>query len=465
MKLKRDKLIISSIIFSTIFLILTLYSAFYPQEWNYGIFHLRYFSISTVVTFIAFGFFFMFKPINNQISFYIDKISVILNDKNISKTAISLALFFFILFIKFKTNIIYGDGGDIISSFLEGSILMTSPLTYILFQKADILGSFLGINHYNIIVFISAFSGVVFVYFTILLSKELFKDIKKRFLFSLFIFSLGSMQLFFGFVEYTILLPTGMIIYIYTSKLYLQNRTNIILPSVILIITFFLHMSAGFLFPSLLYLIFTKKENRIKNVLKVSAIGACIILLLGSYIYFFEWNKKIPDRDVDIYGRFGDYGGLKARFHSITSTRYHHYTMFSKEHLNQIVNEHLLISPANTFLLVYLIIINRNNKSLFFNKKNKFKTFMILFLAFYLFWTLTGTMSFSGRQDWDLFSAVSFPISILGIMLLFDSEKRNIWTYVLIILIVLNLIHAIPWIAANHLGLPSIPTSMIMSNI
>lgn len=459
----KSKLRLATIIFSSIFLTLSLLAGFFPQEWNYGFNHLRYFSTLVKFVFFLAGVSVLFPRINMFIEKIIVYISKIFLNKRKHLVYFTVSLLFFVLFWNFKSVIVYGDGGDIIRNFHTDSIIMTSPLTYVVIHATySFSKSFLSV--FEAIALSSAVAGMIFVYLTLIFSELLFVDRVKRTIFFFFIVSMGSMQLFFGHVEYTSWVATGILAYILTSYLFLKEKVSVIVPSIVLAVSILFHMSAGFLLPSLLYLVMQKKEQAIQRFLKALAAGVIVIVIMLSYVYFFEWNGELPSSDVDRFGRFG-YGGVMAKFYPLFEIQYPEEqpaTMFSLYHLNQIFNEHMLISPTGLFLLIFFIV-NRNSIKVAGEKS--FVYFLGVLLAFHLLYTSTGVMAFSGRQDWDVFSSVSIPITIIGSFLLLRNHSKREFMFVAVVLITLSLLHIIPWIAANHLGLPIPPTSAIMSNV
>ncbi|MBU1201217.1 MAG: hypothetical protein KJ583_01830 [Nanoarchaeota archaeon] len=470
--IKKNKVLLFIIGYYLLFVALTLYSGFYPREWNYGFYHLKYFSLAAKIIFLAVGIIFLIPKINRRANEFLE--STVKNFKfNKYMTFILISLVFLFIFWNFKSRIIYGDGFDIMKNFFKESIIMTSPLTFVIFHQFQKIFSFAGFTPYHTISLISCLFGAVSVFFLLLISDSLFKESIKKVYFFLLLMTLGTTQLFFGHVEYYTIFATGIIIYIYTIILYFKDKTSIFIPSLILVLTVLLHLSAGFLIPSLIAAALIKKSNNHKElfarIFKISTTFLVIIILFGAYIYFFEWNASIPNSPTDKYGRFGHGQSVFARFYPLFEIKYpeeQKFTLFSHEHINELVNEHLLIAPFGLFILIMSWMTYKKKIKTETNlQKRNFYTFMFVLVAFFLFYTFTSVMGFSGRQDWDQFSPVALTYSIFGNMLLINySDKKNL-KYILLIILVLNMLHLIPWIASNHLGLPTQPTSSIMSNV
>ncbi len=455
-----------TIIFCSVFLILSFISSFIPKEWNYGFNHLRYFPIWIRIIFLILGLLPFIPIVNQKICAWIN--SLIKKSNKINKTInyTIIILGFILLFWNFRTRILYGDAWDMIGDFYTVSINMTSPLTYLVFHWLHFFTSKIGYEPLTTMAFSSVIAGAIFIISTLLVSNQLFKDTKKKIFFFLFMCTMGSIQLYFGFIEYTSFLSASLMVYVYTGLLYLRKKVNIMIPSLVLIITILFHLEAILVGPSLLYLIFQNKKKKIfYDFFKASIVFIILLSSFSLYIYFIEWDETIPLSPVDKFGRFG-YGGVEERFYPIKIKPGSEApaTMFSWYHYNQIINQQLLVAPIGIFLLLSMWISRKKVFEKNKNSKSKINNFLAIIVIFYIIYSLIGIMHFSGRQDWDHIDA-SIPYTILGAYLFLTFTRKEDLKYLVIILIVIALIHTVPWIMANHLGLPSAPTSKIMSNI
>ena len=189
--IKNNKITTVIIVYYLLFIILSFISGFYPQEWNYGFNHLRYFSLTTKIVFLVFGLIFLIPKINQKTNQFIE--SAITDSKfNKYLMFIFISMLFLFLFWTFKSKIIYGDGFDIIRNFFKESVIMTSPLTFIIFHQFQKITGLVGFTPYHTISLISCIFGAVSVFFLLLISDSLFEDKIKKAYFFLLLITLGT---------------------------------------------------------------------------------------------------------------------------------------------------------------------------------------------------------------------------------------------------------------------------------
>ena len=172
------------------------------------------------------------------------------------------------------------------------------------------------------------------------------------------ILTIRTMQLFFGYIENYSILSAGIMAYIYFSSLYLKNKIGITVPSLVLTFTFLAHLSAGFFFPSLLYLYYKKEGvNILKwNFLKMSFSVIVPILIIFSLAYGFfggEVDEYVKERPFGAIQGGGDGHTIIALFETTTENEF--FTMLSGKHFVEFFGEHILISPYGLFLVLILL--------------------------------------------------------------------------------------------------------------
>ena len=113
------------------------------------------------------------------------------------------------------------------------------------------------------------------------------------------------------------------------------------------------------------------------------------------------------------------------------STRWQHYTMFSWLHVRDFLNEQMLVAPVVLPSLIWLStstgIMNWRSGSRLPQSgapaqspqwaKDKL-TFLTIATLSYLFFTWVWNADYGGQRDWDLFSPVAIPATLLLIALL-----------------------------------------------
>lgn len=392
-------------------------------------------------------------------------------DKNKSKNKyinyLIICIIFFLLFFILKNGVIpLGDSwGDLIEKakgdlsfrfFLSGLI----P-SYIGFRTYTLLNHFFGVNGDTSLSILSIIYGVIFIFFLLLLCDSLVKDKKQKVMLFLFVVSSGFINLFFGYVEITPLLSMLVIIYIYTSYLYLKGKLDITIPTLIICLAFWSHGSAGWYFPSLLFLhMASLKTNKLtfNNFFKIffnsKFLKLILIFLIPTLLFliaieiesYYGFNEHINIKSIGI-GNFGG-GGDGRLFIPISKvlTIRERFTMFSFAHLIEMVNEHIILSAFGIFLCIFILLTYYKK----INFKDPFLFFLFVMVVFYLVECSTDNKDLGDLADWDSFSSIAVPYTIAGGYLLTRYVKKEEYVKSIgLIIITTNLIFTIPWILGN----------------
>jgi hypothetical protein len=295
---------------------------------------------------------------------------------------------------------------------------------------------------------ISVAMGAVFVFVLFHLADLLGRDVlEKAIVFGLFV-SLGTMQLFFGYIESYTIIPVGILLYLFLSLRYLQGRTSLTWPALALGATMAFHPSTGSLGPSLLVLYLARWRERpdwrahvvefLRAALPVLAMVAMVVVILS-----------LGQHGIDaLLGADFPGGGDRRWFVPLfkTETEYEHYTMFSLGHLIDFVNEHLLIAPLGLILIAAILVLGWRG----IDFRDPMFCFLLVASFFYLLFTTTWNPDYGGRKDWDLFASVSLPYTLLGAYLLTRCVKdRAALGYIGLVVIAVSLLHTMAWIISN----------------
>jgi len=280
---------------------------------------------------------------------------------------------------------------------------------------------------------LSVLCGGVFVFLILVLSDLLGKtNFQKVLIFSL-LFSLGSIQLFFGYVESYTLLLVGLTSFLLFSVLHLRGKASIMLPLITLVLNIGFHVSALVLVPTFFYLLFGKSQKERKGpvyLLTVVSLIVCFVLIfLAIWKVFF----------------LGAEGGGFSRFLPLFPSAKTAFTMFCGEHISEFANQLLLISPAGIlsflFFLFYMVKY-KDLKDPLLNSLLISSVFSLIFIFIY--------DSKLGRMDWDLRSFPGIFFTLLGILLFmrYGNQWRRFRNYGLI-LIMVSFFHTVPWVLVN----------------
>ena len=287
----------------------------------------------------------------------------------------------------------------------------------------------------------SVMLGIIFIFFLLLLTHKLFKKSSERIIFLFSTVSIGSVQLFFGYIEdYPLVLATLMI-YIYVSYKYLRGELSIFWPSMLMSILLGASLLTGWLLPSVFYLYFSKEIKFEKKSLKFKKRNlllflAGLILPYSAIMVFFALQK------VDLINLFRNshlVAAMKPNIKYFLSLK----EMFSITHITDFVLEHLLISSYGLFLLFYLLI-SKFKKITF----DKFVIFLMIASGGLIIFSFVWIPQLGAFMDWDLFAVSSLPYSVLAIYL-FLKTKNTGFKYTGMILIIGNFMITIPWFLSN----------------
>lgn len=266
-------------------------------------------------------------------------------------------------------------------------------------------------------------AGMLFVWVLLGLAAILGRNRTERVLFAGLVLTLGTMELFFGYIENYSLMTLGVLIYITLAIHCLRGRTALVWPAATLALTNAFHPSTIILTPSLLYLAFASAPARQRNadgsqdVLNrsvpidtrsiLSVVVPYVLVLAGVVALMSNGGHGLDAlMGVDFPG-----GGDRSWFVPLTriTTEWQHYTMFSVGHLIDIVNEQLLVAPM-IWLTIGLVLVLAWNRVRALGREG---VFFALMTGFYLLLTLVWNADYGGQKDWDLFSPAVIPAALL----------------------------------------------------
>jgi len=431
---------LEKVIFLTCFLLILIHtlSSFFPKERLWGINQLAYVSFIPRWIIITLGFLILVPKVNkifydvlagffNVVEKTFRKMKR--NYKYILLSLVSVPLFWV---FRAKTHLL-GDGylrGEEIS--LGGKFSVTEPLDFYLHA---LVYRFVKLGAYQTYTLISCLAGALFVFLVLRLSHLLGKEPREKVLAFMVLISMGSLQLFFGYVESYTLLYTGIMAYFLFSLWFLEGKCSVIFPSLALLFSISLHLSALYLLPSLIYLCITKqrKEEKTFNFKNVFSV-TLIFLLIGVGLYIL--GVKNPTKTSPTTYLISLFGSSKDS-----------YSLFSFAHLVDVINEQLLLSPAGIILWAIVILCARK-----IDFKNKVVTFFMIVTIFSFMFAFIMDPKLSYARDWDIFSSTGLGYTLLGIYLGFNyfrQAKIKKLNYMIIAVTFTALFCTLPWIYVN----------------
>jgi len=293
---------------------------------------------------------------------------------------------------------------------------------------------------------LSTAAGVLFIFILFWLADWLGRNQAEKALTFGLIASLGTMQLFFGYVENYTLICVGILLYLCLALRRLRGEMGLLWPALSLALTNAFHPSTLVLWPSAILLLrnpFSRKdrvfeaEELFKLVLPPLAVGLLVLLLMESGGHGLEALLG-----ADFPGG-GDRRWLVPLFQ--TTTRWEHYTLFSWLHLRDILNEQLLIAPVTLPMLGLTIALRFKQV----NWRDPLLLFLVVSAGCYLLLTMVWNPDYGGQRDWDLFAPAAIPLTLfLGYILPRVLEDETLADAGLI-LVVTSLIHTAAWVYQN----------------
>ncbi len=428
------------VLFACAFIILIhAVASFFPNQRLWGINQLAYVSFIPRWIIIILAFLILVPKVNRIFS---DLLAGFFNlaEKNLKKINRYYIYIFFSLasmipfwFFKAKTQLL-GDGYIRGKDIMAGAMFsITEPLDFYLHA---LIYKFLKSDGFQIYALLSCLAGAFFVFLALSLSYSLGKENKEKVLAFVILISMGTVQLFFGYVESYTLVYVGIMAYFLFSLWFLEGKCGLILPTIALFFSISLHPSALYLLPSLIYLCVGRSKMEEKTFSFKSIFSITVILLLvgaGLFTLSLQSPKGISPT---------------AYFISLFGSTKDPYSLFSFAHLVDMINEQLLISPIGMVLWLLIAFFGLGR----INFKDKIVVFFIIVTFCSFMFALIIDPKLGYARDWDLFSSTGLGYTLLGIYLGFDyfrHTKLKKLNYIALALATTAFFSTIPWIYVN----------------
>lgn len=281
--------------------------------------------------------------------------------------------------------------------------------------------------------FLSSVAGGAFVLFLLLYVRTVSPEAPFQYLF--LILSGGYMQLYFGDVENYTFTNLLILIYFYTSALYLMDRLSLIVPCIVLAIAFCFHLLAGWLLPSLCFLCWMAWLKKQKRVI-ILGLGAFAAIFAGVLIYF-EYHG-LPIRNLIFHSHVTGHWG-KERMLVLPRLRYY----------QQLVNLLFLLFPS-AWVLIPLVIYRRISAT-------PWNVFLVIATVFLLLFMSLWESKIGVYNDWNLFAVSAFALSLLVWHNFLNIKDLKYKKQIYLALLLLSLVPTSIWILSNHFDFPQEP--------
>jgi hypothetical protein len=277
---------------------------------------------------------------------------------------------------------------------------------------------------------ISILCGGVFVFLSLKLSSLLGRTAFQKTLLFLSLISLGSMQLFFGYVECYSTLQVMLLAYIFFAALYLSGRISILPVLLAFLISIGLHVTSLIFAPSFIYLLIkgrgrvreekTPSEKEYKTAseavsskrdihpgkkrAKARLNAPALIGLIVSSIVILFWVDKVATGLQE--------AGKGMFILPLEATEGYSFSMFSLAHISEFLNQLLLVSPLGISLMVFFLFFTIRFRMF----EDRFTNFLILAVSVALVYLFVFNFTL-GSADWDLMSGPAPFMGLLGVLL------------------------------------------------
>ncbi len=266
-------------------------------------------------------------------------------------------------------------------------------------------------------------AGILFVSSTICFAYKYYDSFKNRIILTIGMLSGGYMLLFFGYVENYSFFVLTVAIFTYICVLILNKKIPKywVIPS--LGLTIFFHIFGVILIPGAIYVLLagTPLGNRIKSLSKPSLYLIGTILMVG--IGYFSFNLY---SDISFF-RFAILPMLSDKF------TVDNYTMFSINHLLDILNLLFILLPGLGLLILFFLTHIKEKQ-----KWNRDHLFLILLSLSGLGAILIFDPKLGMPRDWDLFSFTGIPLTLLlfnFVIMKIKNSKKLYFTIAILIII------------------------------
>jgi hypothetical protein len=239
----------------------------------------------------------------------------------------------------------------------------------------------------------------------------------------------GYMQLFFGDMENYTIMTALVMAYFLASLRFLARRGSVVWPSVLLTLALTFHLEAGFLVPSLAYLLVMAWRRN--QQLHVSVALASTMAIVAGTLFFFHAHG-LPIGDLFTHSHaFGDDGHFREML--VTP---------SVGYYVQIATLSVLLAPA-WMLLVPLLVSRR----IAFDAVN---VHLLIASAAMMAFVLGWKAQLGVYNDWNLFAMAAVPISLLVWRNVFGPLGAQPVPKLVVAAIALFLANSYSWIVMNH---------------
>ena len=291
---------------------------------------------------------------------------------------------------------------------------------------------------------VSCLAGVFYVLIAMLTGRQLGKTPAQKTLLFLSLVTIGTLQLYFGYIETYSLATLFSLVFFYFSIRSLENRKFVYPAFLGFALAVSAHVSMAAYAPAFVYLYFYhfKKISTWKKRLEFSGlVTGAFLLPLAVILLIFSAGGFTVSKFAAKYGVGGHLLPLLPyKFPPNIA-----YSMFSYRHIIDMANEYILIAPVLVFL-PFVALLNLKHLKLVIS--SPITLFLLIASSSFGLFSFVFNMEIGISRDWDIFSSVAIPITLLSMLVIFEhlGEKVALGGTVII---GCCLLHTLPWIQLN----------------
>ena len=297
---------------------------------------------------------------------------------------------------------------------------------------------------------LSSLAGAVAVWTLFRLADEIGRSDAERWTIFGVMATLGAMQLFFGYPENYTLISLLILLYLWLGWRFVQGKTSLWTPSIILALAHAFHPATLILQPSLWFLAWwasSRKHEVSRRWWRIIAYLPALILppvVIGAATFAL---MSVGGRGMNAFlGEEAPGGGDHRWLVPLTtlSSDWEYYTQFSRGHLIEFINQQLLVMPFTLPLLLALILG-------FWRRlpKDGYALFLFVAASAYVLLTWLWNPDYGGQRDWDLFAPAAWPATMLAVYWLTRVFQNSVLVRTATIIIAVQFVHTLAWVYSN----------------
>ncbi len=437
-KNKKDNSILNpTIIAVVLFLLLRLFSSFFPEARLWGLNQAGYtYGLSFFYIALIFGALFIYlKGKSKPVFFKYDQNKPFTPFKTIFPYLIIAAATGAFYMFSVSSHFL-GDGYQILSNLSDTNLALKGESYGEMLIHQYFAGMFGELNELNVYLsfkYISIIAGTIFILSLLYYSKKLFSSIFCFYSFVSIIMLSAITILFYGYVETYSILTATLFLFLLSSVTAIKTGKKSFVPILSFVFLIFLHKLMLVYIPALIiYLIWIIDSKSIESIIKTQYKKLIILFLAVPFL---------------IYAGILIFGSLKQQFIFLSpfANRFtvDDYYLLSFNHILDFFNNIVFIIPLSIPLL---FILKRKSDSSIYEKLLLLScSIPPLMIAFMI------DPKLGMARDWDLFSTLLFGTFFTSVYYWFAIAKNHKqFQPSTILIIILSLSIFIPWLTLNN---------------